>query len=126
MAHFSRVATVVIDVPVSDHDGELSFWAGATGQSMPQLDFPQYHGVRLHGQDIALLVQRLGGGTARIHLDIHTDDVDAEVKRLEDLGAQRVQQAHEWWIMRDPAGMLFCVIPEPGGTLSEANAHRWE
>ena len=126
MAHFSRVATVVIDVPAGDHDRELSFWAEATGQALPELDFPEYHGVQLHGQDIALLVQRLGDGTARIHLDIHTDDVDAEVSRLAQLGAQRVQQVHSWWIMRDPAGMVFCVLPEPGGTLSETNAHRWD
>ena len=126
MAHFSRVATVVIDVPDGDHDRELSFWEGTTGQRLPQLDYPEYHGVRLHGQDIGLLVQRLGEGTARVHLDIHTDDVDAEVKRLEHLGAQRVQRAHTWWVMRDPAGMLFCVIPGPGGTLNDSNARRWE
>lgn len=126
MAHYSRVATVVIDVPASGHDREVSFWAGATGQDLPELDFPEYHGVRLHGQDIGLLVQRLGDGTARVHLDIHTDDVDAEVGRLERLGAQRVQQAHSWWVMRDPAGLVFCVIPEPGGTLNDTNAQRWE
>jgi hypothetical protein len=126
MAHFSRVATVVIDVPDGDHDRELSFWEAATGQNLRQLDFPEFHGVRLHGQDVALLVQRLDGGTARVHVDIHTDDLDAEVERLEHLGAQRVQQAHMWWVMRDPAGLLFCVIPEPGGTLNDSNASRWE
>jgi hypothetical protein len=126
VAHFSRVATVVIDVPDGDHDRELTFWEAATGQRLPQLDYPEYHGARLHGQDIGLLVQRLGEGTARVHLDVHTDDVDAEVKRLEHLGAQRVQRAHTWWVMRDPAGMLFCVIPDPGGTLNDSNARRWE
>ena len=126
MAHFSRVATVVIDVPDGDHDRELSFWAAATGQSLPQLDYPEYHGGRLPGQDIGLLVQHLGEGTARVHLDIHTDDADAEVKRLEHLGAQRVRRARTWWVMRDPAGLLFCVIPDPGGTLNDSNARRWE
>jgi hypothetical protein len=126
VAHFSRVATVVIDVLDADHDRELSFWEAATGQSLPQLDYPEYHGVRLRGQDVGLLVQRLGEGTARVHVDIHTDDLDAEVKRLEHLGAQRVQRAHTWWVMRDPAGLLFCVIPDPGGTLNDSNARRWE
>lgn len=60
-----------------------------------------------------------------MHLDIHTDNLDAEVERLERLGAQRVQRAHSWWVMRDPAGLLFCVIPDPGGTLNASNAHRW-
>lgn len=126
MAHFSRLATVVIDVPPGDHDRELSFWEAATGQELPQLDYPEYHGVRLYGHDFGLLVQRLGEGPARAHVDIHTDDLDAEVKRLEHLGARRVQRAHSWWLMRDPAGLLFCVIPDPGGTLNDSNARRWE
>ena len=126
MTHYSRVATVVIDVPAADDDHEVSFWAGATGSPLPELDFPEYHGTKLPGLDFGLLVQRLGAGAPRLHLDIHTDNVDAEVARLEALGAQRVEQAHEWWIMRDPAGLLFCVIPEPGGTLDDTNAHRWD
>jgi Glyoxalase-like domain len=73
-----------------------------------------------------LLVQRVGEGTARVHMDIHTDDLAAEVDRLERLGAERVQRVHSWWVMRDPAGLLFCVIPDPIGTLDERNAHRWE
>lgn len=71
-------------------------------------------------------MQRLGEGTARIHLDIYTDDLDAEVQRLEHLDAQRVEQARTWWVMRDPVGLLFCVIPEPDGTLDDSNSRRWE
>jgi len=69
----------------------------------------------LHGQEFALLIQRLGEGQSRVHLDIHTDDLAAEVDRLERLGARRVQQVDSWWVLRDPAGLLFCVIPEPAG-----------
>jgi predicted enzyme related to lactoylglutathione lyase len=126
MAHFSRVAAVVIDVAADDHDRELSFWEAATGQSLDQLEYPEYHGGRLPGQDIGLLVQRLGEGAARVHVDIHTDDLDAELKRLEQHGAQRVQRADKWWVMRDPAGLLFCVVPDPGGTLNDNNARRWD
>jgi hypothetical protein len=28
--------------------------------------------------------------------------------------------------MRDPAGLLFCVIPQPSGSLNDDNAHRWD
>jgi hypothetical protein len=45
---------------------------------------------------------------------------------LEHHGGQRVRRAYTWWVMRDPAGLLFCVIPEPGGTLNDSNARRWE
>lgn len=117
MVHFSRPFKVVIDVPASSHDRELSFWQAATGRPLSQLGFHEYHGSGLHGQDFWLLVQRLGEGSARVHFDIHTDDLTAEVARLERLGAERVQAVHSWWVMRDPAGLLFCVIPDPAGTL---------
>ena len=126
MAHFSRVFKIVIDVPAADHDSELSFWESAAGQPLPQFDYPEYHGAALHGQDFWLLTQRLGDGPAGVHVDIHTDDLAAEVRRLERLGAQRVRSVHSWWVMRDPAGLLFCVIPDPPGTLHEGNANRWE
>jgi Glyoxalase-like domain len=126
MTHLSRMSTVVVDVPASDHAPELAFWEAAVGQPLPKLDYAEYHGAQLDGQGVALIVQRLGAGAARVHLDIHTDDLDAEVARLERLGAERVQRAHSWWVMRDPAGLLFCVIPDPRGTLNDGNAHRWE
>jgi Glyoxalase-like domain len=69
----------------------------------------------LHGQEFGLLIQRLGQGSARVHIDISTEDLPAEISRLEKLGAERVQQAHSWQVMRDPAGLLFCVIPESPG-----------
>ena len=126
MAHFSRLIKVVIDVPASDHDRELSFWEAALGQPLPQFAFPEYHGAALHGQEFWLLTQCLGEGPARMHLDIHTDDLEAEVARLERLGAERVQRVQGWQLMRDPAGLVFCVVPDPPGALNEGNARRWE
>jgi predicted enzyme related to lactoylglutathione lyase len=127
MSHYSRLSKIVIDVPPATHDRELAFWSGAVGEELAQGSrYPEYHGAALRGQDLGLLVQRLGDGPGRVHLDIHTDDVDAEIARLEKLGAQRVQQVHAWWILRDPAGLLFCVVPEPEGSLNDGNARRWD
>ena len=127
MAHYSRLSKTVIDVPSAEHDGEVSFWSAALGQHLKQGEhFPEYHGVALHGQDFGLLIQRLGQGPARVHLDIHTDDLEDEVARLEALGAQRVEFVHAWWILRDPAGLLFCVVPEPDDSLNDDNAERWD
>jgi hypothetical protein len=92
VAHYSKLLKVVIDVPADQHDRELSFWAAAVGEPLVQFGHPEYHGAALHGQDFWLLVQRLGEGTARMHVDIHTDDLPAEVERLERLGAERVQR----------------------------------
>jgi len=128
VAHYSRLGKIVIDVPADDHDRELAFWEAATGRPMARFDqHPEYHGAALHGQDIWLLIQRLDEGPGRVHVDIHTDDLAAEVSRLERLGAQRVQQATcPWEVMRDPAGLPFCVIPEPRGALNDDNARRWD
>jgi hypothetical protein len=112
---------------LTDYVGVQRGAAGALGQQLPRFDFEEYSGAALHGQDFWLLVQRLDGGPPRVHLDLHTDDLNAEVARLERLGAARVQQVHAWWVMRDPAGLLFCVIPElRPGALHDGNAQRWE
>jgi predicted enzyme related to lactoylglutathione lyase len=127
MVHYSRLSKIVIDVPAADHDRELAFWGAAIGEPLVQFDkHPEYHEAMLHGQEMGLLIQRLGDGTSRMHIDIHTDDPAAEIARLEKLGAELVQQVHFWWIMRDPAGLEFCVIPERPGTLNDGNAQRWD
>jgi predicted enzyme related to lactoylglutathione lyase len=57
----------------------------------------------------------------RMHLDIEVQDIESEAKRLEGLGAQRVQadQVHEhgttWILMTDPEGNEFCVCDGGSG-----------
>ena len=127
MAHYSRLYKAVVDVPAADHDRELAFWQEATGQPLAENDrYPEYHGAVLPRQEFGLLIQRLGDGSARVHLDVHTDDLEAEVARLEGLGAERVARVNSWWVMRDPAGLPFCVIPQPPGSLDDRNAQRWD
>jgi hypothetical protein len=127
MSHYSRLSKIVIDVPPAEHDRELAFWGAAIGKQLTQgKRYPEYHGAALHGREFGLLIQRLGHGPARVHLDIHTDDMAAEIARLEELGAERVQLVDLWWIMRDPAGLLFCVVPESAGSLDDSNAQRWD
>jgi hypothetical protein len=36
--------------------------------------------------------------------------IDAQVKRLETLGAPRLAQVKSWWIMEAPTGQRFCVV----------------
>ena len=123
MAHHSRVSKVLIDVTPVVHDRELAFWQAVVGGHWPQPTVPEYHRVDLPGQDFELSVQRLGEGPSRIHLDIHTDNLEAEVERLEQVGARRVRQRGNLWVMQDPAGLLFCVIHDAG--VSGENGRRW-
>ncbi|GAB1824016.1 VOC family protein [Herbidospora sp. RD11066] len=127
MAHRSRLYTVSIDVPPDVHDRELAFWEGAVGREMPPIAaFPDFHRTMLPGQEVMFITQRLGEGAPGIHVDIHTDDLTAEVARLEELGAvKEVFTEHGWWIMRDPAGLRFCVLEDPPGTLTAENSTLW-
>jgi hypothetical protein len=126
MTHYSRLSVIVIDVPPGVHDQELTFWREAAGAPLTANEhFPEYHGADL-ASGFGLLIQRLGDGPARIHLDIHTDNLAAEVSRLERLGAQRLERLEFWQVMRDPAGLVFCVVEAPPGEVTGANAHRWD
>jgi len=124
MAHRSGIVQLVIDVPGGDHDEELTFWEGALGQPLPNRErFPEFSGDLLPN-GMGLLVQRLGDGPARVHFDIHASDVAAEVSRLEGLGAESVARHDFWTVMRDPAGLIFCVVVDQ--QLDDTNSHLWE
>jgi catechol 2,3-dioxygenase-like lactoylglutathione lyase family enzyme len=52
-------------------------------------------------------------GKNRLHLDLRPDNQEAEVRRLQDLGAARVdigQRGVPWVVMADPEGNEFCVL----------------
>ena len=62
---------------------------------------------------------------SRLHLDIETDDIEAEVGRLEALGAKRVKQVRTWWIMEAPTGQRFCVV-RPQRDDFPSRSHTWK
>ncbi|MCB1710118.1 MAG: hypothetical protein KDI10_15480 [Halioglobus sp.] len=47
---------------------------------------------------------------SRVHLDIETDNIDAEVSRLQALGAVVVDHIDSWCVMQAPTGQRFCVV----------------
>jgi predicted enzyme related to lactoylglutathione lyase len=58
-------------------------------------------------------------GKNRVHLDLTADDMEAEVRRLEGLGAKRGPTMTEGLLltaMRDPEGNEFCVAQHPAGS----------
>jgi hypothetical protein len=107
--HRSRLTAIGIDVPGAVQERTARFWAGAFGAANLEDSEDDYRTVGAP-RGVEVFVQRLGTGDARIHLDIETDSIDAEVARLETLGAGRVRKVESWWVMRDPAGNLFCVV----------------
>lgn len=124
--HRSRIGVVLVDHPDDRYDTTLDFWAGATGVTpVPEDDAP-YASLGRIGT-VALEAQRTGRGTpSRIHLDIETDDVDAEVDRLRGLGATIEERGRSMAVMRDPGGLVFCVVPVQTGEAFDADAVTWE
>jgi Glyoxalase-like domain len=116
--HRSRVAQLCLDVPDAAYDDELAFWAAATGWRHESGRRPEYDRLLPpEGSPLRLLVQRLGrddpGTSTRAHVDIGTDDVAAEAARLESLGAKVRERIDHWVVFDDPAGLPFCVTPQP-------------
>lgn len=124
--HRSRLQVVLIDSPTESADAEVAFWSAALGSvAEPEAGTP-FTSLSPLGSDGHLIAhQRLENGAARIHLDIETDDTDAEVRRLEELGAVRLGEHDGCVHMRDPAQLVFCVVPVQSEDF-EKHATMWE
>ena len=123
--HRSRLTCALVDVPPEFFEAETTFWSGALGRPAETDDNnPEYADLGEVFPGIQLMVQSVEA-SGRVHLDIETDDVEAEVERLETLGATRVQKVKSWWVMRDPAGLLFCVVRVQLPEAFEAHARSW-
>ena len=107
--HRSRLGAVVIDCKADDLAAASAFWGAALGYELRATDDPRYVDLTVPIGQPAIIVQQVEH-ESRVHLDIETDDIDAEVARLEALGARRVAQIKTWWVMEAPTGQRFCVI----------------
>jgi len=118
--HRSRFCTIVIDCQVDDLDQAALFWAEAFGKPVqpPSNDEPNYRELLTQGEEPIILLQKVDH-PSRVHLDIETDDLEAEVKRLEKLGARRIAFVRRWWVMEAPSGQRFCIINPQRGALAE-------
>ena len=107
---------IVIDC--ADPETLAEFWAEALGYSKAGL-FGSYFVLlasrREHPPVVLQRVPEPKSGKARIHFDLRVTDIEAEARRLETLGAQRIdigQGPDPGWItMADPEGNEFCVCP---------------
>lgn len=114
--HRSRIGGIFIDHPASSFAASVAFWAAATGVEPKSTDVQgdPYRELGRFTGELLIDLQCVGADTTpRVHLDIDTDDVEAEVQRLETLGARRLRCCDDgrYWQMLDPGGIVFCVIP---------------
>jgi len=124
--HKSRLAGFIIDCENADVHAAADFWGAALGMQVHRL--PAEEGgkyVQLLDPDERLHIEvQTVSHPSRVHLDIETDDIEAEVRRLEALGAKRVQKIHTWWVMQAPTGQRFCVVRSKSASFA-ATANDW-
>jgi predicted enzyme related to lactoylglutathione lyase len=125
--HRSRIGTIVIDCQTHDVDEAARFWSAALGlpaRTLTDAADGNYRTLEGPPEDVAVLVQAVDH-PSRVHIDIETDDIDAEVQRLEALGATRVAHIKRWWVMQAPTGQRFCVV-RPQRSDFDARANTWD
>lgn len=125
--HHSRLCAVLIDCRTSDVDTAASFWGEALGRPV-DLEHPgsrgNYRMLATTPDEPIVQIQRVEH-ESRVHIDIETDDIPAEVLRLEKLGAKVVDRLERWVVMQAPTGQRFCIVrvQRPG---FPKNASRWD
>lgn len=124
--HRSRLAGFIIDCRTEDLDRAATFWSAALGLPTKASSAPEdakYVLLENKPGDLHIEVQKVAHDS-RVHLDIESDDVEAEVKRLEALGAKVVERIQTWCVMEAPTGQRYCVIRAQHQGFEE-KANRW-
>ncbi|MDW2982745.1 MAG: VOC family protein [Rhodanobacter sp.] len=126
--HHSRLCTIVIDCRVDELAPVADFWSQALGKPVASLDQDgdgKYAELQTAADEPIILLQKVDHAS-RVHLDIETDDLDAEVARLERLGARRIAFVRErWWVLEAPSGHRFCVV-RPQRKAFGPHLNRWD
>lgn len=125
--HSSRLSTFVIDCKTPDLDRAAEFWGRALGRAWrPDADSdPNYRVIDSDADEPMLLVQKVEHDS-RIHLDIEADDLEAEARRLEALGARRIAFIKRWIVMEAPTGQRFCIVnPQRGALADKRRTTQW-
>jgi predicted enzyme related to lactoylglutathione lyase len=125
--HRSRLGGFIIDCKTEDLDAAARFWGEALGlktRPSASTEDKNYVVFDTAPNELDIEVQKVDH-PSRVHLDIETDDIEAEVERLERLGAKRVAKIHSWWVMEAPTGQRFCVVNIKRSEFA-AEANVWE
>jgi hypothetical protein len=109
--HRSRLSTLLIDVAAPDAATAAGFWSAALGvHAAPVPGEEQFTSLPDAVPGLVTAVQAVNDAP-RYHLDMETDDVDAETARLIALGAVEKGRWLDCRTLEVPGGHLLCVIP---------------
>jgi predicted enzyme related to lactoylglutathione lyase len=113
---------VVIVIDCSDLDRSARFWSGVLGYTAGAADGPYCALQPESGVGIDVLLQRVTDvkdQKNRLHFDLRTPDLEAEIARVTGLGATLLtaqpvaEDGWRWHILADPDGNEFCVLQPP-------------
>jgi len=99
MTHRSKLSQIVIDG--TDLHAALAFWAGALALPTAATKIEEPYATIGDIGGLHIVVQRVPEpktAKSRVHLDIETDDIEAEVRRLEALAARHLEQHEVCWL----------------------------
>jgi predicted enzyme related to lactoylglutathione lyase len=125
--HKSQFGGLIIDCQTDDLDKAAAFWSAALGlkaETDPRSDASIYRRLDTGPEDLHIEVQKVDHAS-RVHLDIESDNIEAEVARLENLGAMRISNTHSWVVMEAPTGQRFCIVNPQRANFDQA-ANTWE
>jgi len=125
--HKSQLGGLIIDCRTEDLEAAAAFWSRALGrQALPMApgDSGKYIALERRPNELDLEVQKVAHDS-RVHIDIETDDIEAEANRLEALGAKRIGMIDDWCVMEAPTGQRFCLVPVQRENF-DAEANVWE
>ena len=125
--HKSQLAGFIIDCQTDDLDAAAEFWSEALGLKAEAESEPgeeSYRWLETRPEDVHIEVQKVDH-PSRVHLDIETDNIQAEVARLQELGAKRIADIRRWVVMEAPTGQRFCVVNPQRANFDE-NANSWD
>ena len=111
--HKSRLAGFIIDCDSDDLDRAAEFWAGVLGAPPKHAADPDkspYVELNMPAREPYVEVQKVDH-PSRVHIDIEADNIDAEVARIEKLGAVRIAAIRDFVVLEAPTGQRFCVVP---------------
>ncbi|HET7395264.1 MAG TPA: VOC family protein [Gammaproteobacteria bacterium] len=125
--HHSRLCAVIIDCNTYEIEEAGKFWSAALGRDInleKSGNLARYRALDTPPGEIIVEVQSVGHAS-RAHLDIETDNIEAEVERLQKLGARIHQRFPRWVVMQAPTGQRFCVVRQQSADFTQ-KANRWD
>ena len=120
---------LVVVLDCADLERAARFWAAVLGYTAVGDAEGIYQALRpVDGPGIQVLLQRTADakqGKNRVHFDLRTRDLEAEVGRVTALGATALterpvaEDGWAWHILADPDGNEFCVLQPPSSYFQE-------